>query len=190
LDRRIGEYAFLSPGLGFAGGTLGRELRNLQKLGAQQGTATPLIDAVWQVNSQRPQLVSRRLVSALGSLQGRQIGLLGLTYKAGTSTLRRAISLDIVRDLVQQGATVRAFDPLANLTEADDLPPMQMCATPYEAAQDSHALVLITEWVGIESLALAQLRANMDGDVFLDTRNWLDPKRMAQAGFRYFGIGR
>lgn len=190
LDKRIGEHAFLSPGLGFAGGTLGRELRNLQELGAQHGTPTPLTDAAWDVNSQRSQLVSRRLVSALGSLEGCQIGILGLTYKAGTSTLRRAISLDIVRDLVQQGASVRAFDPLANLAEVDDLPPMQMCATPVQVAQDSHALVLITEWEGIDSLDMRQMRANMCGDLFLDTRNFLDPARMNAAGFRYLGIGR
>ena len=190
MDKRIGKHAFLSPGLGFAGGTLGREIRALQKLGDSYQTPTPLMDAVWQINAQRAQLVSRRLVAALGSLDGHQVGILGLTYKPGTSTLRRAISLDIVRDLVQQGATVRAFDPLANLAEVTDLPPMQICADPYQVAQGSSALVLVTEWAGIDSLDLLQLRANMCGDVFLDTRNLLGPARMIAAGFRYFGIGR
>jgi UDPglucose 6-dehydrogenase len=190
MDKRIGRHAFLSPGLGFAGGTLGREIRALQRLGASHQTPTPLMDAVWQINAQRAQLVSRRLVAALGSLDGCQIGILGLTYKPGTSTLRRAISLDIVRDLVQQGATVKAFDPLANLAEVTDLPPMRMCADPYQVAQGSSALVLVTEWADIGSLDLLQLRTNMRGDVFLDTRNLLDPARMIAAGFRYFGIGR
>jgi len=116
-DRRIGKYAFLSPGLGFAGGTLGREIRALQKLGAAQQMSTPLMDAVWQINAQRAKLISRRLSSALGGLDGHQIGILGLTYKAGTSTMRRAISLDIIRDLIQQGVKIKAFDPLANLAE-------------------------------------------------------------------------
>jgi len=190
LDKRIGKHAFLSPGLGFAGGTLGREIRALQKLGASHQTPTPLLDAVWQINARRAQLVSRRLVAALGSLEGYQIGILGLTYKPGTSTLRRAISLDIVRALVEQGASVKAFDPLANPAEVTDLPPMRTCADPYEVAKGSTALVLVTEWSEIDSLDLLQLRANMRGDVFLDTRNLFDPARMIAAGFRYFGIGR
>jgi len=98
--------------------------------------------------------------------------------------------LEIVRDLVREGARVRAFDPLANLAEVDDLPPMQMCPDPYAAAQDSDALVLVTEWGGSETLDLRRLRANMKGDVFLDTRNLLDPARLREAGFRYLGIGR
>jgi UDPglucose 6-dehydrogenase len=190
LDRRIGQYAFLSPGLGFAGGTLGREIRSLQKLGVTHQAPTPLMDAVWEINVRRTEIVSRRLTSLLGKLIGKQIGIFGLTYKAGTSTLRRAISLDIVRDLVAQGATIKVFDPLANLSEVDDLLPMQICADPYQVAQESSALVLMTEWAGLNDLDLKQLRANMRGDVFLDTRNLLDPGRMAEVGFRYFGIGR
>jgi UDPglucose 6-dehydrogenase len=190
LDRRIGKYAFISPGLGFAGGTLGREVRALQKIGSTYHVTTPLMDSVWQINAQRAKLVSRRLSITLGPLEGHQIGILGLTYKAGTSTLRRAISLDIIRDLVEQGSKVKTFDPLANLTEVNDLPPMEVCINPYQVAQGSSALVLVTEWGDIESLDLHQLRENMRGNVFLDTRNLLDPARMAEAGFRYFGIGR
>ena len=190
LDARIGKQAFLSPGLGFAGGTLGREIRALQKLSSVHQTPVSLLDAVWQINAQRARLVSQRLAAALGSMEGHQIGILGLTYKAGTSTLRRAISLDIVRDLVGQGARIKAFDPLANLTEVADLPSMQMCDDPYQAAQGSSALVLVTEWADIKSLDLRRLRRTMRGDVFLDTRNLFDPARMSEAGFRYFGIGR
>ena len=190
LDKRIGKYAFLSPGLGFAGGTLGREIRTLQKFGSSHRLSTHLMDAVWEINAQRALLVGRRLTTVLGSLTGRQIGILGLTYKAGTSTMRRAISLDIIRDLVQKGATIVAFDPLANLSEVPDLPPMRMVADPYQAAQGCTALVLVTEWAEIDSLDFARLRSGMSGDVFLDTRNLLDPARMVQAGFRYLGIGR
>ena len=131
-----------------------------------------------------------RVSAALGKLEGHSIGILGLTYKAGTNTLRRAISLDIVRDLVQQGATIKAFDPLANVAEVTDLPAMQMCSDPYQMADESSALVLLTEWADINSLDFQLLRKKMRGDVFLDTRNLLDPARMAEAWFRYWGIGR
>jgi UDPglucose 6-dehydrogenase len=190
FDQRIGPYAFLSPGLGFAGGTLGREVRALQKLGSSHHLATLLMDAVWQINAQRAPLVTRRLSSVIGALESHQIGILGLTYKAGTSTLRRAISLGIVQDLVKQGARVKAFDPLANLSEVSSLPPMKMCDDPYYVAEGSSALVLVTEWEGIHSLDFRRLRKEMKGDIFLDTRNLLNPDQMAEAGFRYFGIGR
>ena len=190
LDRRIGPYAFLSPGLGFAGGTLGREIRALQKIGFTYKVPTQLMDAVWQINAQRAQLVSRRLSSILGHLERHQIGIWGLTYKAGTSTLRRAISLEIVQDLVRKGATVKAFDPLANLFEVSSLPAMKICSDPYHVAEGSSAIVLVTEWNDIDSLDFRRLREKMKGDVFLDTRNLLNPDRITEAGFRYFGIGR
>jgi UDPglucose 6-dehydrogenase len=190
MDRRIGKYAFLSPGLGFAGGTLGREIRALQKLGAAHQMPTPLMDAVWKINTQRAHLVSRRLSASLGTLERKQIGILGLTYKAGTSTMRRAISLDIIKDLISHGAKINTFDPLANLSEVTNLPPMEICTDPYQVAEGSIALVLITEWAGIDSLDFRRLREKMAGDVFLDTRNLLNPEAMSKAGFRYFGIGR
>jgi UDPglucose 6-dehydrogenase len=148
------------------------------------------MDAVWYINANRAQLVSRRLSALLGTLKGQQIGILGLTYKAGTSTLRRAISFEIIRDLIEQGATIKVFDPLANLAEVNNLPPMEVCDDPYEGALGCSALVLLTEWANIDTLDLQRLRKNMRGDVFLDTRNLLDPDRLAEAGFRYFGIGR
>jgi UDPglucose 6-dehydrogenase len=190
LDKRIGKYAFLSPGLGFAGGTLGREICALQKFGHRYQTATPLMDAVWRINAARYQLVAHKLAGLLNPLGGRRIGILGLTYKAGTSTMRRAISLEIVRDLVNHGARISAFDPLANLGEVMDLPPMDFCNDPYEVARGASALVLVTEWEGIETLDWERVKGNMVDDIFLDTRNLLDPANLAKAGFRYFGIGR
>jgi len=190
LDKRIGKFAFLSPGLGYAGGTLGREIRALQKFGQQYQTSTPLMDAVWKINVERYQLVARRLANILGSLSGRRIGILGLTYKAGTSTMRRAISLEIIRDLLQHGAHISAFAPLANLDEVTDMPPIDLCQDPFEVARGSSALVLVTEWAGIENLDWAAVKKNMVDDVMLDTRNLLDPIFMEKTGFRYFGIGR
>jgi UDPglucose 6-dehydrogenase len=190
MDKRIGKHAFLSPGLGFAGGTLGREIRALQKFGHNFRNATPLMDAIWQINAERYQLVGRRLTEVLGPLTGKKIGIWGLTYKAGTSTMRRAISLVIIRDLIKYGAHISSFDPLANLAEVTDLPSINFCTDPYEAAKGSSALVLVTEWAGMDKLDWAKVRYNMVDDIFLDTRNLLDPEQMGEAGFRYLGIGR
>ena len=190
LDRRVGKHAFLSPGLGFAGGTLGREIRALQKLGQEHGCETPMMDAVWTINRARAGVVGQRLQKIYGSLDGLQVGILGLTYKPGTSTLRRSIALEIVRDLSDQGVSVRAFDPLARLDEVSDLPSFESAPDPYSAAQGSDALVLVTEWTDICDLDLTRLRAVMSRPVFIDTRNLFDPVEMKEAGFLYSGIGR
>jgi UDPglucose 6-dehydrogenase len=86
--------------------------------------------------------------------------------------------------------TVKAYDPLANLSEVNDLPPIQMCTDPYQTAEGSSALVLVTEWAGINDMNFTQLRTHMYDNIFLDTRNLLDPGPMVAAGFRYLGIGR
>jgi UDPglucose 6-dehydrogenase len=189
-DRRIGPHAFLSPGLGFAGGTLGREIKALQKIGAGASIATPMMDAALAVNLRRPEHVTRRLRDALGGLGGRQIGVLGLTYKPGTSTLRRAISVDIMRRLVSEGARLRAYDPLANFAEAAELPPFERSESPYEAADGADAVLLLTEWADIDRMDLRRLRRHMRGRLFFDTRNLLAVDTLRRAGFDTIGIGR
>ena len=189
-DKRIGPHAFVSPGLGFAGGTLGREILALQKIGRETSRPTALMDAALTVNRARPERVTARLSAALGGLQGRTIGVLGLTYKPGTSTMRRAISLEIIAQLVAAGASVRAFDPLADFGELAAPPPLLRLDSPYEAAAGAHALLLLTEWEGIGGLQLKRLRAAMAGPIFFDTRNLIDPAALTRAGFTALGVGR
>jgi len=118
------------------------------------------------------------------------VGILGLTYKAGTSTLRRSMALEIIRDLVAKGAHVKAFDPLANLSEVEDLPTFEVCANPYATARDADALVLVTEWAGFREMDLRRLQRVMKRPIFIDTRNLFDPTSMREVGFIYSGIGR
>lgn len=190
LDARIGPQAYLSPGLGFAGGTLGRDVRVLQRLGREQGAPTALFDAVMHVNQVRSGLVARRLAEVYPSLQGLTVSVLGLTYKAGTSTLRGSIALEIIKDLVQRGATVRAFDPLARLDEVVELPPLTMWPDPYSALAGCDAAVVVTPWEGMRDLDVDRVRRLMRRPVWVDTRNAFDPARMREAGFTYMGVGR
>ena len=135
--------------------------------------------------------VVRRLEKLLGSLRGKTIGVLGLTYKPGTSTLRRSAAVEIIRDIVAQGATVRAYDPKADPAEtAPFLQEFTVCDDPYAVAQGAHAIVLVTPWPEFKDLNLARLRGPMQGPVFLDTANMLDPDQVTQAEFLYQGIGR
>jgi UDPglucose 6-dehydrogenase len=190
LDQRIGARAALSAGLGFAGGTLGRDIRALQELGAHHRTHTALLDAVSSVNSSRAKFVLRRLGEQYESINGLQIGVFGLTYKAGTSTLRRSIALDIIAQIVNAGGRVRAFDPLADLNSAAVLPNFEVVANPYEVAEQGDAVLLLTEWTGIKDLDWARLRKLMRSPLLIDTRNLLDPELMGNIGFVYMGVGR
>ena len=187
LDRRIGPHAFLAPGLGFAGGTLGRELRVLQRFGERHGLPTPLLDAVVDVNDRRSAQVRRQLAAALGRIAGSHIGVLGLTYKPGTSTLRRSSALEIVRDLLADGAEVNAFDPLADLSEVELPAALVVCGRPDEVARGSDALLLMTDWKG-DGVELERLREVMRGDVFLDARGSVEPAQARRAGFRYLSL--
>jgi UDPglucose 6-dehydrogenase len=190
-DRRIGRFAFLNPGLGFAGGTLGREIRALQRFGQETGRATRMMDAIWEVNRVRPQIVRQKLEGRYGRLQGLNVAILGLTYKPGTSTMRRAISLEIINDLAAHGVALKAYDPLVRLDGGTELPPFQLVDNPYEAAVGTDAVVLLTEWANIKTdLDLAKLKASMREPLFIDTRNLFDPLQMKQIGFAYLGIGR
>jgi UDPglucose 6-dehydrogenase len=190
LDRRIGPRAFLSPGLGFAGGTLGRDLCALQKLGREHHCDTLLPNAVMSINRTRAAGVKQSLLDYYESLDELRIGVLGITYKPGTSTLRRSVALEVIADLLAEGAEVRAFDPLAAWRELD--PPIKFFAVSdvYSVAESCDALVLVTDWKGILDLDLQRLRSAMRRPVFIDTRNLFNRQEMSRAGFLYSGLGR
>jgi UDPglucose 6-dehydrogenase len=190
LDRRIGARAYLSPGLGFAGGTLGRDICALQELGRQHGRRMQIMDAVMSVNRNRALVVKERLLNTYDSLRGRRIGVLGLTYKPGTNTLRRSIAEEIISGLVEEGAEIRAYDPLADLENGNSTSNFTASPDPYALAVGCDALVLITGWEGILDLDWPRLRSAMRQPVFIDTRNLFDPEKMSQMGFAYSGIGR
>jgi UDPglucose 6-dehydrogenase len=135
-------------------------------------------------------VVKQRLLRRYESLSGRCIGVLGLTYKPGTNTLRRSIAEEIISGLVDEGAEVRAYDPLADLGNGNSSPNFIGSPDPYALAKGCDALVLVTGWEGILELDWPRLRSAMRQPVFIDTRNLFDPEKMSQLGFAYSGIGR
>jgi UDPglucose 6-dehydrogenase len=188
LDARVGPNAFLGAGLGYAGGTLGREIRALQKLGAAHGISTELFDAVDAVNDRRIGHLVSRLKSMHADLRDVPIAVFGLTYKAGTSTLRRSASLTLIAELDAAGARISAYDPLAQFDEGADLPQFTMHRDPAAAAKGAFALILMAPWP--EGLALSQAPKIMARPLVLDAGNHLDPKAAVEAGLEYHGIGR
>ncbi len=188
LDRRVGANAFLSAGVGYAGGTLGREIRALQKLGAGHGVSTELFDAVDLVNQRRMRHILGRVRSIQPVLDNVPIAVFGLTYKAGTSTLRRSASLTLIDELTTAGARVAAYDPLAQLDEAGDLPHFTLHREPGEAVRHANALILMARWP--QELAPVDAAKLMARPLVVDTGNHLDPEAAGAAGLEYCGIGR
>ncbi len=189
LERRIGPRVPLAPGMGFAGGTLARDVKALEDVGERHGYAARLLEAVLRVNDGQQGLPIRWLEQAYGTLAGRRVGVLGLTYKPGTSTLRRSSSVAMIRRLVQAGAVVSAADPEADLDEIADLPPFEFGRDPYRTAVDADALVVATPWPEFAALDYARLRAGMRHPLVLDMPRLLDRAALEAAGFTYVAVG-
>ncbi|MDP3920121.1 MAG: nucleotide sugar dehydrogenase [Candidatus Omnitrophota bacterium] len=190
-DGRIGKRAQVRPGLGFAGATLARDLRALQRLGHEVGEPTPLIDAVLDINQRQTERVVRLIAQYFeGDMRGKVVTVLGLTYKPGTSTLRRSAALEIIQKLQNLGAEVRAHDPKADIGEYSGKVPFEFIRDPYEAVAGAHAILLTTEWPEYRDLDFAKIRERMSGAVILDAKNHLDAKKIREKGFVYLELGR
>jgi UDPglucose 6-dehydrogenase len=190
LEPRVGPKAMLFPGLGFAGGTLARDMQTLRSLGDRSGLETPLLDGAWDSNGRQNRLVVRKLKKAFGDLKGVRAAVLGLTYKPDTSTLRRSASLEIIADMADQGMIVAAHDPKADRDEVAARRDFRFAEDPYAAAEGADTLVLITPWPEYKSLDFARVRRLMSRPMVIDTANLLDARAMEGLGFTYLDIGR
>ncbi len=191
LDGRIGRK-FLHPGPGFGGSCFPKDTMALVRIAQDHGAPSRLVEAVVAVNDARKAGMAARIIAACGgSVRGRTIGVLGLTFKPETDDMREAPSLPIVARLAEDGATVRAFDP-EGIEQARPLLPEGViyCRDALHAAEGADALVVITEWNEFRALAPARLRAAMRGRVLIDLRNVYEPSAMREAGFEYHSIGR
>ncbi|NMC08688.1 MAG: UDP-glucose/GDP-mannose dehydrogenase family protein, partial [Candidatus Lokiarchaeota archaeon] len=151
LDKRVGEHAPIKPGLGFGGGTLARDLNILRDVGARACMKTELLDAVLSVNIRRMDYIFKKLETVLGSLDGRQIAFLGLTYKARTSTLRRSLALQAIRAIKSTSTLFRAYDPMIQDSIPSE-PRIHVCKSIEEAVTGADALVITTAWDEFKNL--------------------------------------
>src|SRR2546426_475664 len=157
-DQRVGERAYITPGIGFSGGTLGRDLRVLDDVNrAALGGSAPIFGDIWRYNQRRVEVVARRASEILGGLSERRIGLLGMTYKPGTSTMRRSLPLAVARDLLTHGTEGCAHDPKADWNEIALPKGLEAAETPYQAAEGADLVILLTEWPEYRDLAFRRL---------------------------------
>lgn len=190
-DSRIGKKAQVRPGLGFAGATLARDLRALQSLGKKTGVPTPLAETVLEINHRQTDRVASMVEDYFdGNLKNRILTVLGLTYKPGTSTLRRSASIEIIGKLHQKGARVLAHDPKADLSEYTGEKIFDFYSDPYKAAEQSSAVLLMTEWPEYKELDFERIKKTMAHPMILDAKNFLEGDKLREAGYAYLEIGR
>ncbi len=189
LDGRIGRK-FLHPGPGFGGSCFPKDTLALLDIGRQRGCDLKLVDSVIKANEEQRLRMVEKIRGMVGELEGKTIGILGLSFKPNTSDIRESSSIIIIQRLQAEGASIKAYDPAAMDEAKAILPDVHYCAGPYEVAEGSDALVLITEWNQFRRLDLDRLRKLMKAPIFADLRNVYDPLKMREAGFTYCGVGR
>ena len=190
LDSRIGNK-FLNAGIGWGGSCFPKDLAALIHTGADYGYDAHLLKATVSVNQQQRTLVIQKLQNSLKILKGKTIGLLGLTFKPDTDDLRDAPALDIIQKLVELGAKVKAYDPIISSGSGihAQLADVNLVDNPQLLAEDSDALVLMTEWSEFQQLNYPELARLMRSPLAIDCRNFLSSTDLRAAGFHYIGIG-
>lgn len=185
-EGRVSPNAPLSPGLGFGGGTLARDLQALRAAARKKSMKTFVLDAAIESNNQRKGYVKRRLESALGSLDGKIVSFMGLTYKPDTDTLRRSLALEIIGGLAATGAVVRAYDPAIKKLEGERQ--FSLCASADDAFSGADAVVITTAWPEFLGLDFSRLVPTMRTGVIIDARNLLANIKFPDRT-KYYGVG-
>jgi UDPglucose 6-dehydrogenase len=188
-DARIGRH-FLDAGLGWGGSCFPKDVKALAYMAKDNGLTPRILDAVTDVNYARRSEAVRRIGAMVGGLKGKTIGLFGLAFKPNTDDMREAASIDIVQHLLEAGAKVRGYDPVAMEVARPLLPAVEMFKDPYEMARGCDGVMIVTEWNEFKQLDLDQLKAALSAPVLFDGRNIYDPVLMKEKGFTYQSIGR
>ena len=190
LDGRIGGK-FLHPGPGYGGSCFPKDTLALVKTAQDYGAPTKIVEAVVAVNDARKLAMADKIEQAAGgSVAGKRVAVLGVTFKPNTDDMRESPSLYILPALIEKGADVVVSDPEGKREGEALLNGVSWEEGAYDAAKGADVLVLLTEWNHFRALDLRHVRDLMNGDVMVDLRNVYTPKEAARAGFRYFSIGR
>ncbi|MFH1624609.1 MAG: UDP-glucose/GDP-mannose dehydrogenase family protein [Pseudomonadota bacterium] len=190
-DPRIG-YSFLFPGVGYGGSCFPKDLRAIIRTAEENDYDLSILKAVDRVNITQREIVVQKIVKHFdGNLEGKVIGIWGLSFKPNTDDIREAPSLAIITRLLELGARIKAYDPAATVEakkELDDR--IEYSTESYEATVGADALVLITEWNEFREPDFQRILRSMKTPVIFDGRNIFNPRKLQEMGFTYYGIGR
>jgi len=189
-DSRIGPR-FLNPGIGYGGSCFPKDVMAFRSVARECGYEFRLLDEVVRINDEQRQRFMRKIQSALWTLRGKTLAVLGLAFKGGTDDIRESPAIFLVESLLQEGSKIRAYDPAAMDRARPVLASgVTFTNSAYEAAHGADALLILTEWEEFASLDLARLRNELRYPIVIDGRNLYDPEVMASQGFTYYSIGR
>ncbi len=190
-DKRIGPKAQVRPGLGFSGATLARDVRALQEFGERHQMETPVMDAVMHINDTQILHLMNKIENHFGTkLKGSSLAIWGLTYKAGTSTLRRSLSIDLIQMLEAKGVHTTAHDPMADLSELPASLSINFTRDLEQSVQNKDGIILMTEWEIYQKQDFSKIKKSLKNPFILDTKNHLDRKALEALHFNYLEIGR
>jgi UDPglucose 6-dehydrogenase len=196
-DSRIG-YSFIYPGCGYGGSCFPKDVRALIHTASQSDYESLILNAVHERNEDQKYILFRKIIKRFGDdLSGLTFGVWGLAFKPGTDDVREAPAIVLIKELVNAGAKVKAYDPEALETACQELPEewieegyVTMVRHQYEALEDVDAMVLVTEWKPFRHPDFNAMKGMMRQAVIFDGRNQYDPVNLKEDGFEYFGIGR
>ena len=190
FDKRIGPH-FLEAGVGFGGSCFPKDVAALANMAKTHGMHPQLLNAVLEINAfQRRQIAFKARELLGGSVSGKTMALLGLAFKQNTDDTRESPSLAVARSLMNQGASVKAYDPVASDNALRELPSLEICDSPYAAAEESDALLVLTPWNEFKQLDMRRVLRSMRQPNIIDGRNMYNPDELTALGFVYRGVGR
>lgn len=192
MDDRIGPR-FLRAGIGYGGSCFPKDVAAFRWVAEQLGHQFDLLAEVERINHEQKKLFFRKIRSALWTLRGKRLAVLGLAFKGGTDDIRESPAIEIVRMLLKEGCSVTLFDPAAMERTKEVLEPgprVQYVSDMYEAAADAHAVLVLTDWQEFAAIDLDRLRSSLRHPIVIDGRNLFDPEVMSGKGFTYFSVGR
>ncbi len=188
-DKRIGHH-FLDAGVGYGGSCFPKDVKALAHMASIHGRHPQLLRSVTEINRHQRRLVVQKVRNLMGNLQDKVIGLLGLAFKPNTDDMREAPSVEIARLMINEGARVKGYDPVAMHVAGRILPEMKLAEDPYDLAEGCDAVIVITDWNEFKHLDMARVKKLMRQPVLVDGRNIYEPQTMKALGFAYRGIGR
>ncbi|MAF14356.1 MAG: UDP-glucose 6-dehydrogenase [Parcubacteria group bacterium] len=189
LDTRIGNQ-FLNPGIGFGGSCFPKDIAAYKKTLEVLDIDSSLVDAVEKINQQATDDFVHKIEKELWVLDGKQIGILGLSFKPNTDDIRNSPAIKVIEKLKKDGAKIRAYDPEAMENAKKVITGIEYDTDPYKIAKKAEALIICTEWDEFKKLDLTKIKELMSTPVIFDGRNIFDPKKVKALDFKYFGIGR